>query len=99
MKRRFRVTEAGHFTPCRCGNREEFVAVAERCAEDCCEVWVKCGRCGHDPTEDRWGHRLEDTWGSLDKETIWGAMQCREAALADERGTTLPTPPSAPESP
>lgn len=80
--RPFRL-EPGHcFAPCpRCGNQVEFIARAERCAEDCCEVWVECAHCGHDPTRDAFGHRLEDVWGSLDAETIHVALVCREEAL------------------
>ena len=56
--------------PCpKCGNNTEFTAHSEYCAEDCCSVWVVC-KCGFDATDGSSSRRLEDVWGSLDKETI-----------------------------
>lgn len=82
-KRPFRLKPGHRWTPCpQCGNQTEFMAYADRIAEDCCEVWVQCSRCGHDPTKEMPGERLEDVWGSLNLETISGAMQCRENALS-----------------
>lgn len=57
----------------KCGNNTEFVGHAQQVAEDCCDVWVVC-KCGYDPTEGKCGHRLEDVWGSLDKDTIAMAL-------------------------
>ena len=57
----------------KCGNNTEFVAHSAQCAEDCCDVWVVC-KCGFDPTENKCGHRLEDVWGSLDRDTILMAL-------------------------
>lgn len=65
----------GVVEPCpKCGNTTTFVARAEQVAEDCCDVWVTCV-CGYDPT-DGTGDRLEDVWGSLDKGTIFAALEC-----------------------
>lgn len=57
----------------KCGNNTEFTAHSEQCAIDTCDVWVVC-KCGYDPTQYKIGHRLEDVWGSLDKETIHDAL-------------------------
>lgn len=54
--------------PCpKCGNRHRFVAVSERGGEDFCEVWVRCGTCGHEPD---CLERREDVWGDLSREMI-----------------------------
>jgi hypothetical protein len=59
--------------PCpRCGNRHDFVAVSQQVMEDGCEVWLRCGSCGHEPG---WQDRREDVWGSLDRETVAGLGQ------------------------
>lgn len=88
MKKPFQTKPGHKFTPCpKCGNGRHFEAVSQQVAEDCCEVWVVCGRCGHDPTEGYTGHRLEDVWGALDVETIHCAMLCREDALEEAAGT------------
>ena len=56
--------------PCpKCGNRHRFVAVSQRGGEDFCEVWIRCGACGHEPD---WQERREDTWGDLSL----GMIQC-----------------------
>ena len=88
MNRLFTLKPNSTFSPCpRCGNNEVFKAVAERFAEDCCEVWVECAKCGHDPTAEGEtafecdGTRMEDVWGSLDPETIQAAMYVREELL------------------
>lgn len=82
--RDFQLKQGTAFSACpECGNHVQFRAVAERCAEDLCEVWVVCAQCGHDPTRDKVGARLEDVWGDLDLPTIYVALQCREEALAE----------------
>lgn len=74
MIREFKVAEPGRVFPCpRCGNDTRFRAHSMQVAEDCCEVWVECV-CGYDPTENETGGRLEDVWGSLDKDTIRAAL-------------------------
>lgn len=73
MQKKFTLNENTQIEKCpKCGNNTEFVAHAEYCAEDCCEVWVVC-KCGYEPT-DQLGHRMEDVWGSLDKDTIHDAL-------------------------
>lgn len=57
----------------QCGNNTSFFAHSEQVCEDGCEVWIIC-KCGFDPTEGKCGHRLQDTMGSLDKETILWAL-------------------------
>jgi len=47
-----------------CGNRHEFVCVAEQVAEDLCEVWIQC-KCGHKPHSD---YHVEDVWGDVGPE-------------------------------
>lgn len=84
MEKRFRVRHPGKVMPCpQCGNDQAFVGRAERCAEDCCEVWIECGQCGHDPTVGT-GDRLEDVWGSLDEATLRTALMLRDEHLEAE---------------
>jgi hypothetical protein len=69
---------SGLVKPCpRCRQETEFVAKSSQCAEDCCEVWIEC-KCGFDP--HALGEKLEDVWGSLDKQTILEAIDCWNAA-------------------
>lgn len=69
----------GAVEPCpKCGNLTKFTAHAQQVAEDCCEVWIVC-QCGHDP-HDR-DDRLEDIWGSLDRDTIINAIGCWNDAV------------------
>lgn len=82
-----KVTSQKGLTPCpRCGNRHAFVAVSQQVSEDCCEVWLRCGSCGHEPD---WQHRREDTWGSLGNDMVnclghdwndWAGQQCHAEA-------------------
>lgn len=58
-----------------CGNRQYFRAHSDQVAEDYCDVWVTC-RCGHDLTADKFGLRMEDVWGVLDRDTIAAALRC-----------------------
>lgn len=90
----FHLHEGHSFSACpNCGNARDFVAYSGRVAEDCCEVWVECGRCKHDPTREHTDYRLEDVWGSLDPQTIQAAMHCRDDALA-----TLAPAPTSPDT-
>lgn len=78
----FTLKATAPFAPCpQCGNTTTFRAFAERITEDCCEVWIECEKCKHDPTVDKIGSRMEDVWGSLDPETIQAAMYVREELL------------------
>lgn len=71
-------------TPCpKCGNVREFVAHSDYCAEDCCDVWVECGKCGYDPTSEKWGHRFEDVWGGVNDGNVIAALSCWDDAIAD----------------
>lgn len=56
----------------KCGNREHFTIHAEQCAEDCCEVWAQCAKCGHRPPP---GNEIEDVWGSLDDGMVQGTLE------------------------
>ncbi len=71
----FSIKPGSNIAKCpECGNNTSFVAHSVQCAEDCCDVWVKCV-CGYDPTEgDNWKHRMEDVWGCLDQDTIGTAL-------------------------
>lgn len=74
----------GGITPCpKCGNRFQFKARTERCAEDCCEVWIECA-CGYDPTSLKPGHKVEDIYGSLDEGTILLAAQAWSEEIAND---------------
>jgi len=74
--KKFTLNENTSIEKCpKCGNNTKFVAISEQCAEDCCEVWIKCD-CGHAPAGENTLARLEDVWGSLDKETILCALDC-----------------------
>lgn len=74
-RRPFSIKAESKIAKCpKCGNNTRFVAHSEQCAEDCCGVWVKCV-CGFDPTEGKWGERMEDVWGSLDPDTICTALR------------------------
>jgi len=71
-------------TPCpKCGNFREFVAHSDYCAEDCCNVWVECGECGFDPTQEDTGYRLEDVWGGCGDNNIIAAISCWDDALRE----------------
>lgn len=81
MKRTFRFKKAGLHEPCpKCGNSEIFYAHAEQCAEDCCDIWISCLKCGYDPfhdyetVKDCSSYCIEDVLGSLDKYSILTAM-------------------------
>ena len=70
--RAFNITK-GNVEPCpKCGNQKSFAAHSQQVAEDLCEVWIVC-TCGLDPSLGS-GDRMEDVWGSLDKETILEAV-------------------------
>lgn len=70
----FSLKENDQIEKCpKCGNNTEFVAHSTQVCEDSCDIWVVC-KCGYDPTENKCGHRLEDVWGSLDKDNILTAL-------------------------
>jgi hypothetical protein len=74
-ERKFNLNKNESIEKCpNCGNNTEFVAHSMQVAEDCCDVWIVC-KCGFDPTENKIGHRLEDVWGSLGRETILMALE------------------------
>ena len=74
-------------TPCpNCGNSFQFNARSERCAEDCCEVWIEC-ICGYDPTSFKPGHKVEDVWGSLDRATLLLAAEVWAEEIANDTAT------------
>jgi hypothetical protein len=74
MRRNFTVKNGG-IEPCpQCGNALEFVGIAERCAEDCCNCWIEC-KCGYDATAADHGERLEDVWGEISKDTLPAMIQ------------------------
>jgi hypothetical protein len=94
---KFSIREAAIVPPCpKCGNKTKFVAHGEQCAEDCCEIWVRC-ECGYDPSQDQmipsaWGIRLEDVWGDLAPEKIHGALYCSWIEpLTEHAALLLPT--------
>lgn len=66
----------------KCGNNTEFVAHSEQCGIDTCDVWIVC-KCGYDPTQGKIGHRMEDVWGTLDKETISVAIDVWNDEILD----------------
>ena len=79
--RRFELRKNATVDACpKCGNNTEFTGHSERCAEDCCEVWVVC-KCGFDPTAERPDQRLEDTWGGLDNARLHVALHCWNESL------------------
>lgn len=72
---KFTVNKEAKVEPCpECGNETEFRAKSRQVAEDHCNVWVRCGKCGFDPTEERTLHRYEDVWGGVNKYTISSAL-------------------------
>ncbi len=79
MRRKFQL-KPGHVTACpQCGNTETFIAVAERCAEDCCETWIEC-KCGHAPPSE---HRRECVCGDVSREAIQVLMRDRDDWLRE----------------
>ena len=67
--RRFELKSNDKYEKCpKCGNNTKFVAHSSQCAEDACEVWIECGNCGFDPTDDgiACANRFEDVWGGTD---------------------------------
>lgn len=74
----------------QCGNNTEFIAHSEQVAEDGCEVWVVC-KCGYDPTQYKIGHRLEDVWGTIDRDTIAIALDVWSDEISDSITNTQHT--------
>lgn len=71
---KFKMKPGSDIEPCpKCSNKTDFVAKSMQVCEDCCDIWIECV-CGYDPTQNKCGHRLEDVWGSLSKETIADAV-------------------------
>ena len=70
MIRKFNA-KPGYARPCpKCGNTKEFKAISQQVAEDGCENWVECGKCGHCPTDDKPLHRVESVMGGLEPHDI-----------------------------
>jgi hypothetical protein len=87
-ERRFTVnTEHSHKSCPNCGNRTAFKGISMQVSEDCCNVWIECGKCGFDPTLYRSGMRYEDVWGGLNPQTLAVALECWDEAVA-----SLPQP-------
>lgn len=89
-QKKFNLNENTQIEPCpKCGNNTEFTAHSQQVSEDCCEIWVQC-KCGHDPSSEIYGSRMEDVWGSLGKEEIICALDCtwNELILSDPLKTT-----------
>jgi hypothetical protein len=69
-------------SPCpTCGNTSRFAIVAERAAEDCCDVYLRCV-CGECPDSE---HAIEDVWGDTSPAMAACAIQpwnewCQEVA-------------------
>lgn len=81
MERKVQLKENSIVTVCpKCGNNTKFTVRAERCAEDCCDVWIECV-CGYDPTADKTLYRLEDVWGSVDEGNVRVALDCWNDAI------------------
>ncbi len=67
--------------PCPlCKNNTHFIARSMQSSEDSCEVWVEC-QCGHDPTLDVIGSRLESVWGILDKGSVGACLSTWSALI------------------
>ncbi len=54
--------------PCVCGNAEDFDFNSQQVCEDCCEVWIQCGKCKHDPATGA-GEHVETAMGELNNFT------------------------------
>lgn len=81
--RSVKFKEGSVITPCpKCGNKTEFVAKSDYCAEDCCEVWIVC-KCGFDPFEG--GNRLEDVWGGVGDDNVKWAINEWNELLSSEQ--------------
>lgn len=66
-----------------CGNNTEFVVRSEQVCEDGCEIWARC-KCGHNPSEEVSGSRIEDVWGALDDGNCQDAIVYTWNELIDE---------------
>ena len=65
----------------KCKNTSKFKAFSSQVGMDSCEVWVKCGECGFDPTAEHTLHRYEDTFGGTDNGNCLVALECWNDAI------------------
>ena len=57
----------------KCSNAIDFYIHSNQVAEDYCEVWASCGKCGHHTPSK---YRLEDVWGGTGEDNCYNAMSC-----------------------
>jgi C4-type Zn-finger protein len=87
-QKKFTLNENANVQKCpKCGNKTAFIAHSEQVAEDGCEVWIVC-KCGYDPTEYKCGHRLEEVWGTIDKDTIAMALTVWDDEILEMQSLT-----------
>lgn len=83
--RKVTLNKNSKVTPCKCGNNTKFDAYSRQCGEDCCEVWVECSECGHDPTADNPLSRFEDVWGGTHNGNVLVALDCWNDAILEKK--------------
>jgi hypothetical protein len=70
--------------PCVCGNSDDFDFVSEQVCEDCCDVWIRCGRCGNDPASGA-GEHIETAMGERDNFTASMAAAIWNSHISTQR--------------
>lgn len=82
--RKFKMTQKEDVLKCpKCNNQFEFNAHSSQVGIDSCEVWVECGVCGFDPTNEHTLHRYEDTMGGTDNGNCLVAIECWNDAILE----------------
>jgi hypothetical protein len=77
--------------PCICGNVNNFDFISRQVCEDCCEVWIQCGECKHDPATGA-GEHVETAMGERNNFTagiaaaVWNSSIKPNAKLSHEAG-------------
>jgi len=76
--------EHGSLISCpKCGNHTTFKALSEQIDKDTDVVWVECGVCGFDPTENKTSYRLKDVFGGTTDNNVFAALQCWTEAIIE----------------
>lgn len=71
MASRLIYVKRGDMEPCpSCGNSVWFRIKSEQVAEDLCEVWAQCDKCGHKPADAE----MEDVWGDVGDDNAVSAL-------------------------
>lgn len=78
---------AKRLKPCICGNTDDFDLVSAQVCEDGCEIWIACGKCGHDPASEC-GQHVESVMGELDSFTAGEAAEVWNEHICSNKKVT-----------